>query len=293
MNDVPAPCVRSIVVPRRPLPLLALALLLAFGTGAGPVKGEAPMYPRGWPQPSAGPSASGDPELILSFDDGPDPANTPPILDILRDRGIRAVFFQIGWRFQRGKVAQTLAVEQRLIREGHLVGNHTINHAHLCASTAEVVKAEVEGARALLEHATGMPVQWFRTPYGARCPSLERRLAELGLGHFHWDIDPQEWRGLSADSTARRVIWALAKLDGRAVLLMHDTKFATRYALPKILDWIDAENLRRSRTGRRPIRIVNADVLAVERIAPATGWVTQALHRGRAAIAATLAGAVP
>jgi peptidoglycan/xylan/chitin deacetylase (PgdA/CDA1 family) len=77
------------------LALLALVLVV----GVTPAAAQ-----RGWPQPAAGPSASGAPELVLTFDDGPDPDNTPKVLDVLRARGLRGVFFQVGWRYRRGDV---------------------------------------------------------------------------------------------------------------------------------------------------------------------------------------------
>lgn len=264
--------------------IVACALLLT----AAPAVAQ-----RGWPQPAAGASASGAPELVLTFDDGPDPDTTPIVLDLLRARGIRAVFFQVGWRYQRGDVAAARAIAARMVREGHIIANHTVSHAQLCALPPEALRDEIEAARKLLEAGAAMPVPWFRTPYGARCPRVERGLAELGLSHFHWDIDPQEWRGLSPKQTAARVIGRLMRLDGRAVLLMHDTKYATRFALPEILHWIDAENARRARTGRPGIRIIGADRVAAEAVAPTVAWLTKALVRGRADVADSLVASVP
>ncbi|MBK9034322.1 MAG: polysaccharide deacetylase family protein [Myxococcales bacterium] len=273
----------------------ALAFALTALTLVGPASAQGPKVPtpRGWPQPAAGASASGETEILLTFDDGPDADTTRVVLDLLRDRGIRAVFFQVGWRFRRGDVAKAQALEHRIIREGHIVGNHTINHVQLCSVDRELGRAEVEGSRALLEQATGMPVPWFRTPYGARCPRVERLLGELGLQHFHWDIDPQEWRGLGAKATAARVIHAINRIDGRGVLLMHDTKFATRFALPEVLKWIDAENVRRRKRGRPGIRIIGGDQVAAEQIAPTLAWLRAAIGHGRAGVDAALVATVP
>ncbi len=299
--------VRSIVPIRRALAAcLAVALVTGPATAQGPSDpGESlepmeappphgiPGYPRGWPQPAAGPSASGEAEVVLTFDDGPDPDTTPIVLDILRERGLHAVFFQVGWRFRRGDLARAHAIEQRLVREGHIVGNHTVNHAKLCSVPIELGKLEVTMARGLLEQASAMPVPWFRTPYGSRCPRVEHLLGDLGLRHFHWDVDPQEWRGLGAKATAAKVIRSLHRLQGRGVLLMHDTKFATRYALPLILDWIAAENARRIKKGRPGIRIISGAQLAREQLAPTLGWLADAVNRGRRGVDAALVATVP
>ena len=270
----------------RILAISTALVVFAFTTGISHAQ-------RGWPQPSAGPSASGGPELVLSFDDGPDPGTTPIVLDLLRAHGIRAVFFQVAWRDRRGDIARAQALQARIVREGHIIGNHTISHAQLCAVPLEVAKEEILGARALLEEAAAMPLPWFRTPYGARCPRVEQVLDELDLVHFHWDIDPQEWRGLGPKATAAKVIQQLARLDGRAVLLMHDTKFATRFALPEILAWIDAENLRRAKVGRPGIKIIGADRIAAEAIAPTVAWLTRAFSIGRDDLSNGLFATVP
>ncbi len=305
VNADAASRVRSIV-PRRALTAcVALALATGPATAQGPDDpGESltpmeppppglPGYPRGWPQPAAGPSASGDTEVLLTFDDGPDPDTTPIVLDILRERGLQGVFFQVGWRFRRGDVAKVRAIEARLIREGHIVGNHTVNHAKLCSVPMELGEIEVTLARALLEQASAMPVPWFRTPYGSRCPRVERLLGQLDVDHFHWDVDPQEWRGLGAKATAYKVIGALHRLQGRGVLLMHDTKVATRYALPQILDWIAAENTRRIKKGRPGIRVISGAQVAREQLAPTVGWLADAVARGRRGVDAALVATVP
>ncbi len=272
--------------------LLVLAAVTALVAPAAAQAPHAP-YPRGWPQPAAGPSASGDTELLLTFDDGPDPETTPVVLDQLAARGVHAVFFQVGWRFRRGDIARARAIDARLVREGHIIGNHTVDHAQLCSVPEVLGKLQITMSRELLEQAAGMPVPWFRTPYGARCPRVERILGELGLAHFHWDIDPQEWRGLGAKATVAKVTRAIARLQGRGVLLMHDTKFATRYALPKILDWIEAEDARRRKKGRPGIRFISGAQLAREHLAPTLGWLADAYHKSKLDVTTALVATVP
>ena len=253
----------------------------------------AAVHAGGWPQPSAGPSASGGPELVFSFDDGPNPATTGKVLDILAAHRIQAVFFLVGWRFQRGDIAHTTELAHRILREGHLIGNHSISHAQLCRLPPELLDVEIQGARLILERVIGMPVPWYRVPYGSRCPLVEQALTRHGYHHFHWDIDPQEWQGRSAKTTAALVIRQLARLDGRAVLLMHDTKVATTFALPEILAWIDGENAKRTAIGRPPIRIVQAPELAAERVRPTLDWLATATSAGRARLTDLLVETLP
>ena len=87
---------------------------------------------------------------------------------------------------------------------------------------------------------------------------------ERGLTHFYWDIDPQEWRTGNAKMTQWKVTWAMKRLKGRAMILMHDIKWATVVALPKILEWLDAENARRAAAGEPQIRVISGADYAQE-----------------------------
>jgi len=228
----------------------------------------APARAGNWSTPAAGGSASGDPEVLLTFDDGPNPRTTGKVLDILAARQISAVFFLTGRRFENPAALQPRALVKRMLREGHVIANHTMTHMQLCAGEPELAAREIDQARSILEAEAGMPVPWFRAPYGAWCPRLVDMIGARGLTHIYWDIDPQEWRTGSAKATEKRVTWALRRLEGRAIILLHDTKSATVKALPKILDWIDAENAKRVKAGRRPIRILGAPDYALELIGP-------------------------
>lgn len=252
--------------------VLLVALLVAlFATPADakhhkkPADPSAPKHPRGWPVPAAGPTMSGDPELIFTFDDGPNPKTTPAVLDALAKHHIHAVFFMVG-EMAAGKEAPPII--ERILREGHIIGNHTMSHQDLCRLKDEERAArEIDQGKATIEAATGgFKLGWFRTPYGARCQRVDSMLAERGLTHFHWDLDPQEWKHNNAKKAFDYVTKQLGKMTGRNVLLMHDIKKATVEALPQILDWIDQENEARRLAHKRRIRIIQSYELAQERL---------------------------
>jgi peptidoglycan/xylan/chitin deacetylase (PgdA/CDA1 family) len=266
--------------------LLGLALATAFAR-SGPARAE------GWPSPAAGLTMTGDPEVVLTFDDGPNPATTGLVLDTLKAHHIQAIFFLVGWRFQHGELEKSRALVARMLADGHVVANHTITHAQLCGLAPELIDREIAGAREILEREVSMRVPWFRVPYGAYCHHLVEALTRNGVDHFHWDLDPQEWQGKSAKATAAYVIRHLAKLQGRAVLLMHDTKSATARALPEILTWLDSENARRAAVGRRQIRVISGPELAAERLRPTLLWLRKAVAATRTRVDATLAATVP
>lgn len=253
---------RGLPIERNVSRLLALAAAVAvfyFGSEHAQAR---------WPTPAGGESASGDPEVLFTFDDGPHEKHTAAILDELERRRIQAIFFWVGWRIDKGgQIERRREVVQRALRQGHLIANHTVSHANLCQVSADQAATEIDTNIRLYEAFTGMPMLLFRAPYGAHCKRLERMLAERALGHMHWDIDPQEWTDHDSERTARYIINKLDKLEGRAIVIMHDTHLVTVRALPKILDWIDKENARRAGRGhKRPIRIISGSDLVIERV---------------------------
>jgi peptidoglycan/xylan/chitin deacetylase (PgdA/CDA1 family) len=127
---------------------------------------------------------------------------------------------------------------------------------------------EIDEARQRYVELTGLPIIHFRAPYGDRCKRLEKLLDERNHPHLHWDIDPREWLHRSSKHASTYVIRKLKRLDGRAVILMHDTKKATAKALPVILDWIDEENRRRAANGRAQIKILPPSALVEEQMHP-------------------------
>ena len=263
--------------------VVTLALLVA-----------APVQAGSWPTPAGGTSASGDPEVLFTFDDGPNPRTTGHVLDTLAAHDIHALFFLTADHFVREDATKPRALIARMLAEGHIVGNHTVNHEQLCAGKLERAAWEIDRAHAVLEAEAGMPIPWFRTPYGAWCPRVVKLLDERGLVNWYWDIDTQEWKTGNAKLTIKRMTWALSRLQGRAVVLMHDTKLATVKALPKILEWLDAENAKRVAAGKRPIRIVQSwdyarEQLGEDVVTEAKALVTDA----RDVLAGGLASALP
>ncbi|MFH0903236.1 MAG: polysaccharide deacetylase family protein [Pseudomonadota bacterium] len=222
-----------------------------------------------WPQPALGTSASGGPEVLFTFDDGPHEKYTPMVLDALRAHRVRAVFFVAGWRLADGADhSEREQIVKQLLAERHMVGNHTYHHAHLCSMTEERAAWEIDQTARLLGRVARLEVPYFRTPYGSRCQKLERLLAQREINHIHWDIDAREYLHHDSNLTRLHVISRIARLEGRAVVLMHDTQLSTARALPGVLAWIEAENLRRQASGSaRTIRIISYADVEKERLA--------------------------
>ncbi len=253
----------------------------------------APARAGNWPTPAAGESTSGGPEVIFTFDDGPSPKTTAKVLDTLAAHHIQAVFFMLGEHFTREDPTKVRALMKRIVADGHIVANHSVTHAQLCAGKPEATAWQIDRAEQILEQESGMPVPWFRAPYGAWCPRLVRMFEERALTHFYWDIDPQEWRTGNAKLTQWKVTWAMKRLKGRAMVLMHDIKWATVIALPKILEWLDTENARRAAAGEPQIRVISgadyaAELYGEDKVAAAHALADDVVSGLAAALASTI-----
>jgi len=194
--------------------------------------------------------------IVLTFDDGPDQETTPIVLAELKKRGIKAVFFVAARRLIAGgsRGRRQRALLRQMIREGHTVANHTVNHIHLCEHP-ERMAAEIDGNDQILEELLGFKPRLFRSPFGDSCEALDQALASRGLVNAGWTIDPQDWRRTDPEAVAGYVIRKLENLPERGVVLLHDTRRAGVVALPKILDFIEAENRRARKGYARPIAI--------------------------------------
>jgi peptidoglycan/xylan/chitin deacetylase (PgdA/CDA1 family) len=249
--------------------------------------------------PAAGKSSSGRPQLIFTFDDGPQETFTPMLLDELRKRNIHAIFFWVSERVSEPgpRVAMRRAVIERAVREGHIIGDHTIHHPHLCKVPRERAAREIDENRAVYAKLSGLPILFFRTPFGDYCPQVVELLEERGLRHLHWDIDPMEFvdkDGIRAAGTLRRHIAATARGNERAVVLVHEIHLAGIQAVTLALQWLDGEQARRQAAGEPPIEILSGSDLARERMDGAlVGWVGDTATGAAASLDAALRRLVP
>lgn len=183
-----------------------------------------------------------DPEKVcLSFDDGPDPEWTPAILDILKERGVKAMFFIVGSEAERYP-----DIVRRIAAEGHAIGNHSFTHPNLAEAPEALVKLELNATQRLVESLTGKSTALFRPPYNADShPANPDELAPIqaaqSLGYMTVleNIDPCDWEEPPADELLQRV--KNARANGN-IILLHDgggDRSATVEALPAILDYLE------------------------------------------------------
>ena len=171
--------------------------------------------------------------VALTFDDGPDPVYTPKLLDLLREKGVKATFFVIGKRAD-----QYPEIVRRAWSEGHLVGNHTWSHYPLfCFLMPRRLQSEIERGTESIRRSCGSTPRFFRSPVGLRHPLLALYLENAGLEYISWSIRTLDTFNTDSGVLARRILSKAASGD---IILLHDHlprgTDAMLQALPRVID---------------------------------------------------------
>jgi peptidoglycan/xylan/chitin deacetylase (PgdA/CDA1 family) len=187
--------------------------------------------------------------ILFTFDDGPDPRNTPRLLDHLDDAGIKAVFFLTASRMNGVGpwVRENQAIAQEIVRRGHIVGNHTLDHASLPMLDNAGIAAQVRGAEEVFERVLGERTWLLRPPGGARSPRVDAQLAAQGYTQVMWNLGTGDFQVRSdADvvRTFQRVLERREREDGDrgGIILMHDTHAWSVDAFPQLVSWLRERN---------------------------------------------------
>jgi peptidoglycan/xylan/chitin deacetylase (PgdA/CDA1 family) len=175
-----------------------------------------------------------DKEVVLTFDDGPWPENTPAVLKALADNCLKATFFEIGehavWHPE---------IAKQVAAAGHTIGSHTWSHKDLAkkpyANDIEQAKQEIEMGISALHAAVAGPISsFFRFPDLQHPPPLLSYLAERNIATFSTDIDSFDFKMRKPEQVIESVIRKLEK-HGKGIILMHDFQRSTAQALPELL----------------------------------------------------------
>ncbi|OYX46743.1 MAG: hypothetical protein B7Y90_14605 [Alphaproteobacteria bacterium 32-64-14] len=185
-----------------------------------------------------------DREVVLTFDDGPNPETTPRILDMLSKACVPATFFVLG------EPAETYPLlVQRALADGHAVGGHTRSHTDLAeAPFSEATRDITSGF--LPVAAAGAESNLFRFPQLSGTPQLLDWLREHGMAAVSADIDPRDWEGQAPAVTLARLKRQIRE-KGRGIIILHDDQLATVQLLPDLLAFLRSE-------GYSVVRLVGA-----------------------------------
>ena len=174
-----------------------------------------------------------DKEVVLTFDDGPWPGNTPAVLKALADQCTKGVFFSIGkhaiWHPE---------ILRQVLAAGHTVGTHTWSHADLNSKklSEQQVKDEIEMGMSAVKLALGTaPAPFFRFPELQHNPQAVAYLGQRNVAIFSCDIDSQDYK--KASTPEKIIDTVMGRLDklGKGIILMHDFQKHTAEALPELL----------------------------------------------------------
>ena len=175
----------------------------------------------------------GERSIMITFDDGPHPENTSKVLDLLKEKNVKALFFLIG-----EKAIDNPQVVRRIADEGHLIGIHSLRHTpEFTIASKRRVKNDLIATKKILEELSGKEIKLFRPPFGVTNPSIGRAVRELGLVSVGWSIRSFD---TVASSDIEKVMKRVRKgLHNGAILLLHDRLPLSSLLLKEILDYLD------------------------------------------------------
>jgi peptidoglycan/xylan/chitin deacetylase (PgdA/CDA1 family) len=173
-----------------------------------------------------------DKEVVLTFDDGPWPVNTPAVVKALDEECTKAIFFPIGkhatWH---PEILKSVAAH------GHTIGSHTWSHANLNNKklTDDQRKAEIEKGFSAVKWALGdSPAPFIRFPALQHPPSMVTYMGERNVAMWSCDVDSFDFKARNAKKIVDTVMNKLDK-TGKGIILMHDFQKHTGEALPELL----------------------------------------------------------
>jgi peptidoglycan-N-acetylglucosamine deacetylase len=178
-------------------------------------------------------------EVVLTFDDGPWPKNTPAVLEALAAHCLKATFFPIGehamWHPE---------ILKQVAAAGHTIGTHTWSHPDLTKKSFAEAKDEIEKGVSAVHLAVGGPTApFFRFPDLRHPPQMVTYLGGRNIAIFSTDIDSFDFKLRKPEQVINSVMAKLAT-HGKGIILMHDFQRATSQALPELLNQLKAKGYR-------------------------------------------------
>jgi peptidoglycan-N-acetylglucosamine deacetylase len=179
--------------------------------------------------------------VAITLDDGPHPARTFEVLEMLDELEVRATFFVTGHELERAPEAGRAIVER-----GHELGNHSWSHQRMVLRSPRWVRREVEATDSLIRAAGHRGEIFFRAPYGMRLVVLPWYLARTGRTTVLWDVEPETDPAVAA--TAEGIVAHVVERvrPGSIVLLhvMYESRATSREALPALVWELRARGYR-------------------------------------------------
>ncbi len=167
--------------------------------------------------------------VALTFDDGPDPIQTPKVLQTLKEQQATACFFCIG-----RKIKGNEKLLQQIVTEGHLIGNHSFTHSGLFPLyRLSRMKKDLQTCQSELERVTSQPVTLFRPPFGVTNPTIAKAVRQLGYTSIGWNIRTLDTQQPTPDKVLNKI---RKGLKPGSIILLHDRIPDSGQLVKQILD---------------------------------------------------------
>lgn len=172
--------------------------------------------------------------VALTFDDGPHPESTPRLLEVLRQKEVRATMFVLGKNVEKNP-----ALLAQIVAGGHEIGSHAYSHVIISKLKPEEWAEQFEKAEQAISLAAPKPVL-FRPPGGGYSDAIIQEAANRGYRTVLWSIDPRDWSRPSANQIANDV---MKKIKPGSIILLHDGQYdlQTADAVGIIVDRLKAD----------------------------------------------------
>ena len=153
-------------------------------------------------------------EILRTLDDGPKPGTTEKILELLKNKNIKALFFCIGENIEKHP-----ELCKRIIEEGHTIGNHTYSHKRINEVSRDVFDSEIERTNNLLKDTFNYDLKYFRPPHGRFILSTNKILKKHNLENVMWSLLTWDYKG-----NFKRVQKSIRNyLKNNSIVVLHDS----------------------------------------------------------------------
>lgn len=170
-------------------------------------------------------SVDGKQYVALTFDDGPSSKTTPRLLDILKEKDVKATFYVLGTQAERFP-----EIVKRTYDEGHEIGNHSWDHKSFTQISLKAVAEQVRSTNQAVKKIIGETPKTMRPPYGAYNKAVRE---VVGMPMVMWSVDTLDWKHRNAK---KGVELALQQTTDGAIILFHDIHAQSVDAIPPLID---------------------------------------------------------
>lgn len=173
----------------------------------------------------------GDGKVVLTFDQGYENGYTKPILDALKEKNVKAVFFVTGDYAKRNA-----DLVRRMIDEGHVIGNHGMKHASLPKLSEEDMRQEIMSLHDYVKDKFGYEMKYFRPPCGEYSEQALSVTQQLGYKTLLWSFAYQDWEVDNQPDCGEAFNRVTTAAHGGAVYLLHSVSSTNAEILPRVID---------------------------------------------------------